>query len=163
MSHWYWWLLSYLQISLNGSCLSFLKDITFWLSLNLCCRVSLGKCGHCQKMIDKTVYTLYGEDVRHILFTLSMYLYRQYALPLSIPLLRCGSQRGVFSCAFTIWTTLWIWKFLNVIYTFTRYTILCALLRANFSDLLVNGLPAGIFIQVSDGRFISWLSDITIG
>lgn len=84
----------------------------------------------------------------HDLFTLSIYLFRVYALPDSIPRFRCGSQRGVFSCAFTIWTTLWIWKFLNGIYTFTRYTILCALLQANFSGLLIDLLPAPAFIQV---------------
>lgn len=129
-------------------CLWLFRNILFWLSFHLRCRVRSGKTVIAKKELTKTVYTLYGEDVRHILFTLSMYLYRQYALPLSIPRFRCGSQRGVFSCAFTIWTTLWIWKFLNGIYTFTRYTILCALLQANFSGLLIDLLPAPAFIQV---------------
>lgn len=134
----------------------------FWLSFHLRCRVRSGKTVTVKKELTKTVYTLYGDGVGHAVFTLSIYLFRVYALPDSIPRFRCGCQRDVVSCVFTIWITLWIWKFLNGIYTFTRYTILCALLRANFSDLLIDCCRLQLLYRYCK-LFISWLSDITIG
>lgn len=97
MSHWYWWLLSHFQISLNGSCLSFLEDITFWLSLNLCCRVSLRKCGHCQKAIDKnSIYLVrWGREVMTCLPLANIFIDKTPCPCLSLVFV-VGTNVGVF-------------------------------------------------------------------